>query len=87
MRGHVVARWIPLSAGATLPTDPTAHIVRSDLPIGLAPGATADACSTCPPTAAGDYLLVLDVVTPERGSLVASGADPTLVRITVVPAN
>jgi hypothetical protein len=27
---------------------------------------------------------VLDIVTPERGSLIASGADPTLVRITVV---
>jgi hypothetical protein len=29
---------------------------------------------------------VLDVVTPERGSLIASGAEPTLVRVTVVLA-
>jgi hypothetical protein len=38
------------------------------------------------PTAPGQYLFLLDVVTPERGSLVASGADPTLIRITVLPA-
>ena len=36
----------------------------------------------------GDYLLVLDVVTPEYGSLTAVGVDPTIVRVKVVdPAN
>ena len=39
------------------------------------------------PTAPGQYLLLLDIVTPERGSLVASGADPTMIRVTVLPAN
>ena len=39
------------------------------------------------PTAAGDYLLVLDIVTPDRGSLIASGGDPTLVRVTGVATN
>ena len=38
------------------------------------------------PPAPGDYLLLLDIVTPDRGSLVASGADPTLVRVTVSAA-
>ena len=57
------------------------------LPIGLAAGHDG----RCHPRAerpdvSGDYLLVLDVVTPERGSLIASGADPTLVRVTVVAA-
>jgi hypothetical protein len=81
----VVARWLPLSVGAALPADPNGQTVRATLPIALAPGATAVvALGLTAPTAPGDYLLVLDVVTPERGSLVASGADPTLVRVTVV---
>jgi hypothetical protein len=55
------------------------------MPIGIASGNKADAIlGLTAPSTPGDYLLVLDVVTPERGSLVASGADPTLVRITVV---
>jgi len=83
----VVARWIPLSAGAKLLPDSATHAASSDLPVGLAPGATADAwLHLSSPEAAGDYLLVLDVVTPDDGSLVASGANPTVVRITVVPA-
>jgi hypothetical protein len=35
------------------------------------------------PKAPGTYLLVLDVVIPEVGSLVALGLDPALVRVTV----
>ena len=38
------------------------------------------------PKVPGTYLLLLDVVTPDLGSLVASGANPTLVRVTVVAA-
>ena len=83
----VVARWTPLSAGAAL-GDPATQSADANLPIGLAPGTKADAIlGLSAPTAAGDYLLVLDIVTPERGSLIASGADPTLVRVTVVPTN
>jgi len=82
----VVARWLPLSVGAVLPADPNVETVRGTLPIGLAPGASAVvALGLTAPTTPGDYLLVLDVVTPEHGSLVASGADPTLVRVTVLP--
>ena len=36
--------------------------------------------------APGDYLLVLDIVTPDRGSLAAAGIAPTIVRIHVVAA-
>ena len=36
------------------------------------------------PSAPGDYLLVLDIVTPDRGSLAAAGIDPTIIRIHVV---
>ena len=83
----VVARWVPLSSGAALDADPSSQYASADLPIGLAPGKSSDAwlyLST--PDTAGDYLLVLDVIDPEAGSLVASGAQPTLVRVSVTPA-
>ena len=84
----VVGRWIPLSFGAALPTDPDAQVVRTELPIGLQPGVKVDTVlDLVAPTAPGQYLLMLDIVTPERGSLVAAGADPTLIRVTVLPAN
>jgi hypothetical protein len=84
---YVVGRWVPLSVNAALPTDPAAQVVGAALPIGLKPGVNveADIDLTAPP-AAGDYLLLLDIVTPERGSLVASGANPTLVRVIVSAA-
>jgi len=83
----VVGRWIPLSAGAKLPLDEARHSATTKLPFGLEPGVSLDAVlGLTAPDVAGDYLLVLDVVTPERGSLIASGAEPTLVRVTVVVA-
>ena len=80
----LTGRWIPLAGGAVLPTDPADQAVSTDLPIGLAPGKSFDATLAIKaPKAPGSYLLLLDVVTPDGGSLVASGADPTLVRVTV----
>ena len=77
----VVGRWLPLSAGAALDADPTTQETDATLPIAFASGQKADAIlGLTAPSTPGDYLLLLDVVTPERGSLVASGADPTLVR-------
>jgi hypothetical protein len=35
------------------------------------------------PVVAGEYLLVLDIVTPGGGSLIAGGVDPVVVRMTV----
>jgi hypothetical protein len=35
------------------------------------------------PSAPGDYLLMLDIVTPQVGSLAAQGVDPTIVRVRV----
>ena len=84
----MVGRWIPLSAGAALPADPEAQVVRTELPIGLQPGVKVDTVlDLVAPNAPGQYLLMLDIVTPERGSLIAAGADPTLIRVTVLPAN
>ncbi len=83
---HVVGRWIPLSLDGLL-SGPDSVAIATELPIGLAPGHSADAVlATTAPSAPGQYLLLLDVVTPEHGSLVASGAEPTLVRVTVLPA-
>jgi hypothetical protein len=83
----VTARWVPLTTGVTLPADATQG-AATELPIGLAPGKSVDAwLDLSTPSAAGDYLLVLDIVNPDDGSLVASGADPTLVRVTVIAAN
>ena len=84
-RAIVVARWIPLSLGAALPIDPAAQSASADLPIALKPGKSAEASLILTaPNAAGQYLLLLDVVTPERGSLLASGVEASVVRVTVV---
>jgi hypothetical protein len=37
------------------------------------------------PWAPGDYLLVLDIETPDDGSIVAAGVAPTVIRVKVVP--
>jgi hypothetical protein len=34
----------------------------------------------------GDYLVLLDVITPRSGSLAAAGVAPGIVRVTVEPA-
>jgi len=84
----VVGRWVPLSVGAAIPTDPDEQVVRTELPVGLQPGVKVDTVlDLVAPSEPGQYLLLLDIVTPERGSLVAAGADPTLVRVTVLPGN
>jgi len=71
----VVGWWLP--SGAAL--DPTA------LEPALAPVVTADALvALTVPQTPGVYVLLLDLVTPEDGSLMAAGIGPTAVRITVV---
>lgn len=80
---RVVGHWVALGGEATnLP-----GAVSTALPAGLRAGVTADV--TLPlrvPEEPGEYLLVLDLVTPEQGSLASMGVAPTLVRITVVEA-
>ena len=81
---YVVGRWIPLSITSALPTDPASQVVGAALPMGLKPGVSVEEdLALVAPAAAGDYLLMLDIVTPDNGSLVASGTNPTLVRVTV----
>ena len=83
-RATLVARWVSLS-GATGASP--AKERSAVLPPGLAPGASAsvDFVLTAP-TAPGDYLLLLDVVTPQGGSLAGAGVPPGIVRVTVSAA-
>jgi hypothetical protein len=38
------------------------------------------------PTAEGNYLLLIDIVTPAAGSLASHGVEPTIVRVHVAAA-
>ncbi|HSK52380.1 MAG TPA: hypothetical protein VLA44_06450 [Clostridia bacterium] len=80
---QVVGHWIALdpSLGTTLAP------VTADLPVAMASGSVADATlQLAVPVAPGSYLLILDVVTPEHGSLASLGVATTTVRVTVQPA-
>ena len=80
-RATLIARWVSLSGstGASPAKERSAV-----LPPGLAPGASTsvDLVLTAP-TAPGDYLLLLDVVSPQGGSLAGAGVPPGIVRVTV----
>jgi hypothetical protein len=79
---RVVGHWVALDAAST-----TLAPVRASLPAALEPGSTTDAgLDLAVPVAPGQYLLILDVVTPTEGSLASIGVPPTIVRVTVVPA-
>ena len=80
---RLIGHWVTLNvskAGAALPP------IGTTLPAGLESGATTKATLLLTvPDEAGEYLLVLDVLTPDHGSLAALGVAPTMVRVTVVP--
>jgi hypothetical protein len=83
---RVVARWIALdeSERAANAAD-SATASAAALPVALAPGDVVPAAlGVIAPSVPGAYLLVLDIVTPDDGSLVASGLEPTIVRVAVV---
>jgi hypothetical protein len=83
----LVARWVALAAAAVPAIDPAVASPQVALPAGLAGGEIARVViAGTAPTAAGDYLLVLDTVVPGVGSLAARGVAPALVRVTVSPA-
>ena len=78
----LVAHWVHL--GIADPADEPAADLRADMPPGLAAGAVADvALGLWHANVPGDYLLVLDVVIPDHGSLTALGVPPTIVRVQV----
>jgi hypothetical protein len=80
-RATLVARWVSLAEGGAGAPAPESTAL---LPAGLAPGAAADvAFRLTAPAAAGDYLLLVDVITPKTGSLAVAGVPPGIIRVTV----
>lgn len=82
---RVIGQWVALGDvdAATLAAA-AAATASAELPAGLQPGAVVPAgLAIAAPTIEGDYLLVLDIVTPEDGSIVAAGLAPTIIRVTV----
>jgi hypothetical protein len=84
VRATLVARWVDLGGAAATPTLPGGAVAVTILPAGLAPGGSADVdFRMSAPAAAGEYLLVLDIIDPQTGSLAAAGVPPGIVRVTV----
>jgi hypothetical protein len=82
-RATIVARWVSISGGALDAPTPEATAV---LPAGLAPGASASVLfALTAPDAPGEYLVLIDVLTPRTGSLAADGVPPGIVSVTVGP--
>ena len=76
----LVAHWVSATGGSPGADEPSA--VR--LPAGLEPGATAVATlELSAPATPGTYLLLVDIVVPDTGSLAAAGVEPAIVRVTV----
>ena len=81
-RATLVVRWVDL--GGTGAGSAAGSVVTSGLPAGMKPGASADVTMRlAAPAGPGEYLLVVDVLDPQRGSLVAAGVPPGIVRVTV----
>jgi hypothetical protein len=80
-RAVVVGHWVRLDAGDG---KVDASVLQARLPSGLATGATHrfELTGTAP-MEAGDYLLLLDVFVPGRGSMTAAGGEPLIIRVTV----
>ncbi len=84
---RVVATWVSLSGDAdSVEADAAAAaaVTPALLPPGFEPRAVKKtALLMFAPSAPGDYLLLIDIVTPEIGSLAAQDVDPTIVRVRV----
>jgi len=84
---HVTGTWIALGAQddpQQLAAADAASVDTVALPAGFEPRAViAPKLRLFAPSVAGQYLLVLDVVTPEAGSLTAHGIEPAIIRVNV----
>jgi hypothetical protein len=82
LRANLVATWVSATGQAV----PEALVDRLD-DVVMAPGGSAQSnLAITAPSAPGDYLLLLDVVTPGSGPLSAVGSSPAIVRVTVADA-
>lgn len=79
---HLVGTWLSTS-GLPVP-DPVSVVID---PSGSEPGGvvTLD-LALATPDAPGEYLLLLDVISPAHGPLSAIGGTPAIVRVSVAPA-
>lgn len=85
---RITGQWISLEAAgapdAAAAAASAASVRPQGLPAGLEPGVLVPVeLDLFAPSVAGDYLLVLDIVTPEGGSITAEGVPPTTIRVHV----
>jgi hypothetical protein len=79
-RATFIARWVDLTGSSGKPAGEGSVV----LPAALEPGARANAVfHLTAPAAPGDYLILLDVITPRIGSLAIAGVSPGIIRVTV----
>jgi len=83
---RIVGSWVALAVDDQRQVEAAAaaSVTSAELPAAFAPRAVTRATlRTFAPTTPGDYLLVIDIVTPQVGSLAAQGVEPTIVRVHV----
>ena len=80
---HLAASWV--SADAQTVPEPVSIAVDA---VASQPGGAAETVlQLTAPATPGNYLLLLDVVSPVKGAMSALGTAPAIVRVTVVPAS
>jgi hypothetical protein len=84
---RVVGQWVALGDlgdPKQLAAAAAAAATPADLPVALKQGAVAPATVRLyAPSMEGDYLLILDIISPDDGSLTAKGVLPTVIRVHV----
>ena len=84
---QVTGTWValgPLDGPAQQDAADAASVTPAALPAGFEPRSIATPeLRLFAPTVPGEYLLLLDVLTPEAGSLTARGVEPGIIRVTV----
>ena len=86
---RLTGTWValgPLDDPAQQDAADAASVSSAALPAGFKPRSIATPeLRLFAPSVPGEYLLLLDVVTPEAGSLTARGVEPGIIRVTVAP--
>lgn len=77
--GTLVATWVALGVSSSAVPAPTV----AEAPFVAAGSSTDVALTLVAPRTPGEYLLVLDVLAPDGGSLAAAGVPPQIVLVTV----
>ncbi len=84
---RMTGTWValgPLKDPAQVDAANAASVTPVELPAGFDTGSVAEPkLRLFAPSIPGDYLLILDVLTPEAGSLTARGVEPPIIRVTV----